>query len=95
MILQLISKLKKEFSFIQGNYLILVLSWILMDFAMELPGTYYPRYVRARVALGMLTGGFLYEHVNPQLPFSLLLVFLIPQLLVTIFLVHEPEKRED
>ncbi len=42
--MQLISKLKKEFSFIQGNYLILVLSWILMDFAMELPGTYYPRY---------------------------------------------------
>jgi MFS family permease len=47
------------------------------------------------VALGMLTGGFLYEHINPQLPFSLLLVCLIPQFLVTIFLVHEPEKRED
>lgn len=43
--MQIIAKLKKEFSFIQGNYLILVISWILMDFAMELPGTYYPRYV--------------------------------------------------
>lgn len=41
----LIEGLRREFSFIQGNYLILVISWILMDFAMELPGTYYPRFV--------------------------------------------------
>lgn len=38
-------KLRKEFSFIKGNYAILVTSWILMDFAVELPGTYYSLYV--------------------------------------------------
>ena len=43
--LPIISRLKEEFSFIQGNYAILVLSWIIMDFAMELPGTYYSLYV--------------------------------------------------
>lgn len=37
--------LKEQFSFIRGNYLILIISWILMDFAGELPGTYYPDYV--------------------------------------------------
>jgi len=43
--LAIISKLKEEFSFIRGNYAVLVLSWIIMDFAMELPGTYYSLYV--------------------------------------------------
>jgi MFS family permease len=43
--LKLAEKLKSEFSFITGNYLILIISWILMDFANELPGTYYPDYV--------------------------------------------------
>lgn len=37
--------LKQEFSFIKGNYAILVTSWILLDFATELPGTYYSLYV--------------------------------------------------
>ncbi|MFX1598515.1 MAG: MFS transporter, partial [Promethearchaeota archaeon] len=32
-------------SLFTGNYLILVLSWILMDFAGELPNTYYSDYV--------------------------------------------------
>lgn len=39
--------MKAEFSFITGNYRILVLSWIFMDFASEIPGTYYPLYVLA------------------------------------------------
>lgn len=47
------------------------------------------------MALGMLTGGFLYEHINPQLPFLLLIVFLIPEFLITLLFVHEPEKREE
>ncbi|MEM2105533.1 MAG: MFS transporter [Candidatus Bathyarchaeia archaeon] len=38
-------RIKEEFSFVRGNYLILIISWILMDFASELPGTYYPDYV--------------------------------------------------
>lgn len=38
-------KLKSEFSFIKGNYAVLLASWILIDFAMELPATYYALYV--------------------------------------------------
>jgi MFS family permease len=38
--------LKEEFSFFRGNYLVLVLSWIFMDFAGEIPGTYYSLYVQ-------------------------------------------------
>ena len=38
-------KIKGEFSFIYGNYLILVISWILMDIVNEMPGTYYSLYV--------------------------------------------------
>ena len=41
----LIDRLKREFSFIKGNYAVLVASWILIDFAAELPGTYYALYV--------------------------------------------------
>jgi MFS family permease len=40
-----VDKLRKEFSFIKGNYAVLVVSWILIDFAMELPATYYSLYV--------------------------------------------------
>lgn len=40
-----LNKLKSEFSFFRGNYLVLVISWILMDFANELPGTYYSDFV--------------------------------------------------
>lgn len=41
----LINTLKTEFSFIKGNYAVLITSWILIDFAMELPATYYSLYV--------------------------------------------------
>lgn len=37
--------LRGEFSFIRGNYAVLVMSWILVDFAVELPATYYSLYV--------------------------------------------------
>ena len=40
-----VENLKEQFSFIRGNYLILIMSWVLMDFAGELPGTYYADYV--------------------------------------------------
>jgi len=52
-------KLKREFYFIRGNYLILIISWILMDFAGELPGTYYSDYViqlgGSATILGLIT----------------------------------------
>jgi MFS family permease len=38
-------KMGKEFSFIKGNYAIIVISWILIDFASEIPATYYALYV--------------------------------------------------
>lgn len=43
----IVATLKREFSFIRGNYLVLVLSWIFMDFAGEIPGTYYSLYILA------------------------------------------------
>ncbi|UCE44019.1 MAG: MFS transporter [Candidatus Bathyarchaeota archaeon] len=48
--------LKKEFSFIRGNYLILIISWILMDFARELAAPYYPEYVRQLGATESIVG---------------------------------------
>lgn len=43
----LLTRLASEFSFLRGNFLILLISWVIMDFAREIPGTYYPLYVRA------------------------------------------------
>jgi MFS family permease len=37
--------LRKEFSFIRGNYAVLVTSWIIVDFASELPMAYFSLYV--------------------------------------------------
>lgn len=54
------SILKNEFSFISGNYLILIVSWILMDIGMEMPVPYYQQYIYALggdtfpIALGIL-----------------------------------------
>jgi MFS family permease len=39
--------IRNEFSFIQGNFLIMILSWLILDFAGELPATYYPKYIEA------------------------------------------------
>lgn len=47
------------------------------------------------MALGSLTGGILYEHVHPQTPFFLALFFIIPPFIITLALVHEPQKREE
>jgi len=43
----LVGKFKSEFGFITGNFLIMVASWLVLDFASELPATYYPLYVQA------------------------------------------------
>ena len=40
-------RIRSEFSFIEGNFLIMVLSWLILDLFNELPGTYYPLYVEA------------------------------------------------
>jgi MFS family permease len=55
-------KVRDEFSFVRGNYLILVLSWVLIDFASEMPSLYYGPFViydlgATAVILGLI--GFL------------------------------------
>jgi MFS family permease len=51
--------LKREFSFITGNYRILIISWIIMDVASEMPAPNYQYYVRdilggTGIALGLI-----------------------------------------
>jgi len=45
--LSLLERLREEFSFIRGNFLIMILSWLILDFFTELPGTYYALYIEA------------------------------------------------
>lgn len=42
----LVDILRREFSFITGNYRILVISWMIMDLAMEMPNPNFQYYVR-------------------------------------------------
>ena len=50
--------LGREFSFITGNYRILVMSWMIMDIAMEMPQSNFQYYVEALggppIALGLI-----------------------------------------
>ena len=48
--------LKREFSFITGNYKILVISWMIMDLAMEIPVPNYQYYVLALGGTGLALG---------------------------------------
>lgn len=80
---------------------------LLMSSFSSLQADFVPREQRGKVtgftnffnnifmALGSLVGGFLYYFVLPQLPFLIMLSFLVPQFLLTLFLVHEPKKREE
>ena len=43
--------LRQEFSFITGNYRILVISWVIMDLAMEMPNPNFQEYVTSPNAL--------------------------------------------
>jgi MFS family permease len=43
----IVDYLKREFSFVTGNYRILVISWVIMDLAMEMPSPNYQYYVEA------------------------------------------------
>jgi MFS family permease len=42
-----LTRLRGEFGFIRGNFLLLMVSWLIVDFFAELPGTYFPLYVKA------------------------------------------------
>jgi MFS family permease len=54
--LPFLDKLRHEFAFIQGNYAVLVVSWILIDFAMEIPTAYYALYVLGLGATETIVG---------------------------------------
>jgi MFS family permease len=46
-IMDVLNILKKEFAFVSGNYLVLIVSWMLMDIGMEMPVPYFQQYVYA------------------------------------------------
>jgi MFS family permease len=48
--------LRKEFYFITGNYQVLVVSWIIMDLAMEMPVPNFQYYVQALGGTGLALG---------------------------------------
>lgn len=54
--LALVRRFKEEFSFFKGNYAVLVLSWVLMDFASEMPTPNYQYYVQALGGTGIALG---------------------------------------
>jgi MFS family permease len=63
--MDIVKSIKEEFSFITGNYRILVISWILMDLASEMPSPNFQYYVQdvlggKGLALGLIgLAGFL------------------------------------
>ena len=65
-------RLRSQFSFFVGNYMILIVSWILMDFAQELPGTYFSDYVLelggSPTALGLITAASMLALAAVQFP---------------------------
>ncbi len=54
--LKLGALLKREFSFITGNYQVLVVSWVIMDLAMEMPVPNFQYYVQALQGTGLALG---------------------------------------
>ena len=52
----LIGVLRREFSFITGNYRVLIVSWILIDLAMEMPTPNFQYYVQALGGTGVALG---------------------------------------
>ncbi|MBN2335134.1 MFS transporter [Candidatus Bathyarchaeota archaeon] len=43
----LVQRVRSEFDFVKGNFLVMVASWLVLDLFTELPSTYYPLYVEA------------------------------------------------
>jgi MFS family permease len=57
--MRLVELLKREFSFFEGNYRILLISWMIMDLASEMPAPNFQPYVRdalggGGIALGLI-----------------------------------------
>ncbi len=66
------SRLRSEFVFIRGNFLLLIISWLILDFCAELPGTYFPLYVKAlggtAISLGILGAAEMLARGFVQIP---------------------------
>ncbi|MFH1180604.1 MAG: MFS transporter [Candidatus Bathyarchaeota archaeon] len=66
------SRLRSEFDFIKGNFLLLIISWLILDFCAELPGTYFPLYVKAlggtAISLGILGAAEMLARGLVQIP---------------------------
>jgi len=43
----IINYFRSEFNFITGNFRLLMVSWFIIDFFAELPGTYFPFFIKA------------------------------------------------
>jgi len=51
-----LDKVRQNFSFITGNYRVLIISWIIMDLAMEMPSPNFQYFVQALGGTGMELG---------------------------------------
>ena len=45
-------------------------------------------------AVGGFLGGFVYQNIDPRLVFVPPILFIVPQILIILFLIKEPERRE-
>lgn len=72
----LLGRLRSEFSFMEGNFLVMVVSWLVLDFFVELPGTYYALYVEAlwAVAISLLVYGDFYRLLVAMVLVGLIMV---------------------
>ncbi|MFB0558574.1 MAG: MFS transporter [Candidatus Bathyarchaeia archaeon] len=68
----LFGRIRSEFGFIRGNFLVMVLSWLILDFASEMPSTYYPKYVEAlggtAAIIGLIGAAGLVARALVQIP---------------------------
>jgi len=68
----LLRRLRTEFSFIQGNFLIMVTSWLILDFATEMPMTYFPLFIKELggtvSTVGLITGSMMIANAIVQIP---------------------------
>jgi len=68
----LLSRLRTEFSFIQGNFLIMVTSWLVLDFATEMPMTYFPLFIKELggtvSTVGLITSSRMVANAIVQIP---------------------------
>ncbi|MEM2911025.1 MAG: MFS transporter [Candidatus Bathyarchaeia archaeon] len=99
--------LSKSFLMLAIVYVSLAIAWVLLGPATAaLQADMVPKESRGRIlgstgaiyilagALGSFAGGFLYENLDPAAPFWLCIPLDITALIILLFKVKEPEKKE-